>query len=385
VNTITKYTFMIDRELRQSIENKLFKGKAIIITGARQTGKTTLVHRVLDDQKNIVHMNCDEPVVRESLTNTNLADLQRVIGQNKIVFIDEAQRVKNIGLTLKLITDNIKEVQLIVTGSSSLDLANEINEPLTGRKWEFQLFPISWGEFVAYRGFLKAKSELNQRIIYGMYPDVINHPGDENEVLLQLSDSYLYKDLLAFKGIRKPDLLEKLLQALSLQIGSEVSYNELSKLLQVDKNTVAKYIDLLEKTFVVFSVPSFSKNMRKEISKGKKIYFYDCGIRNAVISNFNNLELRTDKGPLWENFLMSERLKSLRYAGKRAKMHFWRTTDQREIDYIETETDSIRAWEMKWNPNAKTKTVSAFEKSYKTDIEILTPDNFSDFLEMSDS
>jgi len=376
---------MIDRKLRQSIGNKLFKGKAIIITGARQTGKTTLVHRVLDDQKNIVHMNCDEPVVRESLTNTNLADLQRVIGQNKIVFIDEAQRVKNIGLTLKLITDNIKEVQLIVTGSSSLDLANEINEPLTGRKWEFQLFPISWGEFVAYRGFLKAKSELNQRIIYGMYPDVINHPGDENEVLLQLSDSYLYKDLLAFKGIRKPDLLEKLLQALSLQIGSEVSYNELSKLLQVDKNTVAKYIDLLEKTFVVFSVPSFSKNMRKEISKGKKIYFYDCGIRNAVISNFNNLELRTDKGPLWENFLMSERLKSLRYAGKRAKMHFWRTTDQREIDYIETETDSIRAWEMKWNPNAKTKTVSAFEKSYKTDIEILTPDNFSDFLEMSNS
>ena len=376
---------MIDRELRQSIENKLFKGKAIIITGARQTGKTTLVHRVLDDQKNIVHLNCDEPVVRESLTNANLADLQRVIGQNKIVFIDEAQRVKNIGLTLKLITDNIKEVQLIVTGSSSLDLANEINEPLTGRKWEFQLFPISWGEYVAYRGFLKAKSELNQRIIYGMYPDVINHPGDENEVLLQLSDSYLYKDLLAFKGIRKPDLLEKLLQALSLQIGSEVSYNELSKLLQVDKNTVAKYIDLLEKTFVVFSVPSFSKNMRKEISKGKKIYFYDCGIRNAVISNFNNLELRTDKGPLWENFLMSERLKSLRYAGKRAKMHFWRTTDQREIDYIETEAESVRAWEMKWNPNAKTKTVSAFEKSYKTDIEILTPDNFSDFLEMSNS
>jgi len=376
---------MIDRKLRQSIGNKLFKGKAIIITGARQTGKTTLVHRVLDDQNNIVHLNCDEPVVRESLTNTNLADLQRVIGQNKIVFIDEAQRVKNIGLTLKLITDNIKEVQLIVTGSSSLDLANEINEPLTGRKWEFQLFPISWGEFVAYRGFLKAKSELNQRIIYGMYPDVINHPGDENEVLLQLSDSYLYKDLLAFKGIRKPDLLEKLLQALSLQIGSEVSYNELSKLLQVDKNTVAKYIDLLEKTFVVFSVPSFSKNMRKEISKGKKIYFYDCGIRNAVISNFNNLELRTDKGPLWENFLMSERLKSLRYAGKRAKMHFWRTTDQREIDYIETEADSIRAWEMKWNPNTNTKTVSAFEKSYKTDIEILTPDNFSDFLEMSDS
>ena len=299
------------------------------------------MHRLLENQKDIVHLNCDEPVVRESLTDANLADLKRAIGKNKIVFIDEAQRVKNIGLTLKLITDNIREAQLIVTGSSSLDLANEINEPLTGRKWEFQLFPISWGEYVSYRGFLKAKSELNQRIIYGMYPDVINHPGDENEVLLQLSDSYLYKDLLAFKGIRKPDLLEKLLQALALQIGNEVSYNELSNMLQVDKNTVSRYIDLLEKTFVIFSIPSFSKNMRKEISKGKKIYFYDTGIRNAVISNFNSLELRTDKGALWENFLMSERLKSLRYAGKRAKMHFWRTTDQREIDYVETEADSI--------------------------------------------
>jgi predicted AAA+ superfamily ATPase len=222
----------LTEKLRQSIENRFFKGKAIIITGARQAGKTTLVHRVLDDKKDIVHLNCDEPVVRETLTDANFADLKRVIGQNKIVFIDEAQRVKNIGLTLKLITDNIQEAQLIVTGSSSLDLANEINEPLTGRKWEFQLFPISWEEYVAYRGFLKAKSELNQRIIYGMYPDVINHPGDENEVFLQLSDSYLYKDLLALKGIRKPDLLEKLLQALSLQIGSEVSYNELSKLLQ---------------------------------------------------------------------------------------------------------------------------------------------------------
>lgn len=373
---------MIDRRLKKSIEKRLFKGKAIILTGARQTGKTTLVHQMLEDQKDVIHLNCDEPVVRETLTDANLPDLKRVIGNNKVVFIDEAQRVKNIGLTLKLITDNIQEAQLIVTGSSSLDLANEVNEPLTGRKWEYQLYPISWAEYVKYRGYLKAKSELNQRILYGMYPDVINHPGDEYDVLIQLSDSYLYKDLLALKGIRKPDLLEKLLQALALQIGNEISYNELSKLLQVDKNTVARYIDLLEKTFVVFSVPSFSKNMRKEISKGKKIYFYDCGIRNAVISNFNTLELRTDKGALWENFLFSERLKSLRYFGKRAKMHFWRTTDQREIDYVETESGSIKAWEMKWNPNAKTHTVSSFKETYGTSVEILTPANFNEFLEI---
>lgn len=373
---------MIGRELRESIEKRLFKGKAIVLIGARQTGKTTLIHQMLEGQKDVIHLNCDEPVVREALTDANLPEIMRVISQNKVVFIDEAQRVKNIGLTLKLITDNIKEVQLIVTGSSSLDLANEINEPLTGRKWEYQLFPISWREYVKYRGYLKAKSELNQRILYGMYPDVINHPGDEYDVLMQLSDSYLYKDLLALKGIRKPDLLEKLLQALALQIGNEVSYNELSKLLRVDKNTVARYIDLLEKTFVIFSVPSFSKNMRKEISKGKKIYFYDCGIRNAVISNFNSLELRTDKGALWENFLFSERLKSLRYSGSRAKMFFWRTTDQREIDYIETGSGSVKAWEMKWNPKAKTKTFSSFKETYGTDIKIVTPDNFNDFLEI---
>lgn len=382
VNIITKSPEMIKRKLKKSIENKLSNGKAIVITGARQTGKTTLVHQILEDQKDIIHLNCDEPVVRETLTDANLPDLTRVIGQKKVVFIDEAQRVKNIGLTLKLITDNIQDTQLIVTGSSSLDLANEINEPLTGRKWEYQLFPISWTEYVQNRGFLKAKSELNQRILYGMYPDVINHPGDEFDVLMQLSDSYLYKDLLALKGIRKPDLLEKLLQALALQIGNEMSYNELSKLLQVDKNTVARYIDLLEKTFVIFSIPSFSKNMRKEISKGKKIYFYDCGIRNAVISNFNKLELRTDKGALWENFLFSERLKTLRYSGKRAKMHFWRTTDQREIDYVETESGSIKAWEMKWNPKAKSKTVSSFKETYVTSIEMLTPDTFDEFLKI---
>lgn len=382
VNTITENTDMIKRKLTKSIEKKLFKGKAIVLTGARQTGKTTLVRKILEGQKHVVHLNCDEPAVREALTDANLPDLKRVVGQNRVVFIDEAQRVKNIGLTLKLIIDNIQETQLIVTGSSSLDLANEINEPLTGRKWEYQLYPVSWAEYVDYHGYLKAKSDINQRILYGMYPDVLNHPGDEYDVLMQLSDSYLYKDLLALKGIRKPDLLEKLLQALALQIGNEVSYNELSKLLLVDKNTVARYIDLLEKTFVIFSVPSFSRNMRKEISKGKKIYFYDCGIRNAVISNFNNLELRTDKGALWENFLFSERLKTLKYSAKRAKMHFWRTTDQREIDYIETESGSIRAWEMKWNPNAKTRKVSSFEDTYGTDIKIVTMNNFSDFLEI---
>jgi uncharacterized protein len=372
---------MIERSVRKLIEEKLFSGKAIILTGARQTGKTTLVNRVLNGRSGVVRLNCDEPVVRESLTDVNLSELKRIAGKNKILFIDEAQRVKNIGLTLKLINDGIEGVQLIVTGSSSLELANEINEPLTGRKWEYQLYPVSWAEFTEYKGYLEAKSELEQRILYGMYPDVITNPGDEYDVLTQLSDSYLYKDLLAFEGIRKPDLLEKLLQALALQIGSEVSYNELSKLLQVDKNTVARYIDLLEKTYVIFSIPSFSRNIRREISRGKKIYFYDCGVRNAILSNFNPLELRTDKGALWENFLFSERLKMLHYSGRRAKMYFWRTTDQREVDYVETESGSLKAWEMKWNENAKSKTISSFKKTYGADINVVTQKNFDRFLE----
>jgi uncharacterized protein len=381
VITITKFTSMIERSVRKLIEEKLFSGKAIILTGARQTGKTTLVNRVLNGRSGVVRLNCDEPVVRESLTDVNLSELKRIAGKNKILFIDEAQRVKNIGLTLKLINDGIEGVQLIVTGSSSLELANEINEPLTGRKWEYQLYPVSWAEFTEYKGYLEAKSELEQRILYGMYPDVITNPGDEYDVLTQLSDSYLYKDLLAFEGIRKPDLLEKLLQALALQIGSEVSYNELSKLLQVDKNTVARYIDLLEKTYVIFSIPSFSRNIRREISRGKKIYFYDCGVRNAILSNFNPLELRTDKGALWENFLFSERLKMLHYSGRRAKMYFWRTTDQREVDYVETESGSLKAWEMKWNENAKSKTISSFKKTYGADINVVTQKNFDRFLE----
>jgi predicted AAA+ superfamily ATPase len=238
---------MIGRTQRENIEKKLFKGKAIVLTGARQTGKTTLIKSMLDDQKKVIHLNCDEPVVRETLTDANLSDLKRVVGKNKIVFIDEAQRIENIGLTLKIIIDNIDDVQLIVTGSSSLDLANEINEPLTGRKWEYQLYPISWSEFVEFRGYIGAKSELEQRLLYGMYPDVISNSGEEYDVLIELSDSYLYKDLLAFNGIRKPDLLEKLLQALALQVGSEVSYNELAKLLQIDKNTAEQIEDFYKK------------------------------------------------------------------------------------------------------------------------------------------
>jgi len=372
---------MIKRKLTDIINDKMFQGKALILTGARQTGKTTLLLSILESQDDYISLNCDEAIVREMLQDANISDLKRIIGKKKIVFIDEAQRIKNIGLTLKLIHDQFRDVQLIASGSSSFDLANEINEPLTGRKWEYTLYPVSWSELVGDTGYVNAMSQLNQRVIYGMYPDVINHPGEEEEILYQLSDSYLYKDLLAYKGIRKPDLLDKLVRALALQIGNEVSYNELANLLQVDKNTVQSYIDMLVKTFVVFRLPAFSRNMRKEISTGKKIYFCDTGIRNAVISDFAPMELRTDKGALWENFLISERMKMLHYGRIRAKMHFWRTTGQREIDYVEESGSTLGAWEMKWNKGTKISIPLSFKKHYNTDVKVVNRTNFHEFLD----
>jgi len=373
---------MIKRELGKVIKDKMFKGKAVILTGARQTGKTTLLLSLLGPRDDYISLNCDEPIVRMRLQDVNSSELRQIIGNKKVVFIDEAQRVKNIGVTLKLIHDQFTEVQLIASGSSSFDLANEINEPLTGRKWEYSLFPISWSELVEHTGYMDAHSRLEQRVIYGMYPDVLNHPGEEEEVLYQLSDSYLYKDLLSHKGIRKPDLLDKLLRALALQIGNEVSYNELANLIQIDKNTVQNYIDLLEKTFVVFRVPAFSRNIRNEISTGKKIYFCDTGIRNAMISDFAPLDLRPDTGALWENFLISERMKVLHYRRKRARMHFWRTTSQSEIDYVEESGNSLSAWEMKWNERAKVRIPGSFKKHYYTDVMVLNRSNFHDFLDV---
>lgn len=371
---------MIQRILQKELAKRLFQGKAIVVLGARQTGKTTLMNMILKDYEPFVFLNCDESHVRNQLENTNLNELKRIIGNKKLVFVDEAQRVKNIGLVLKLITDQLPEVQLLVSGSSALELANEINEPLTGRKWEYRLFPISWEELSNNIGYLDALTQLEQRLLYGMYPDVINRPGDEEEVLYELHDSYLYKDLLAYEGIRRPELLEKLLRALAFQVGNEVSYNELAQLLQADKNTVNRYIDLLEKVYVVFRLPAFSRNMRKEISKGQKIYFYDTGIRNAVISNFTPVNLRTDRGAIWENFLISERKKMLYYHRIRKNHYFWRTTNQQEVDLIEEGDGSLTAYEFKWNPNTRVRIPKSFQENYQVSVEVIHKGNFQDFI-----
>jgi predicted AAA+ superfamily ATPase len=374
---------MFYRKIERLVKNSLFQKKALIILGARQTGKTTLVKNILQTLPDYqtTYLNCDETVTRETLIEPSLVELGRIVSDNKIVVIDEAQRVKNIGLTLKLMVDNFPDCQLIVTGSSSLELANEINEPLTGRKFEYLLFPISWAEFSDKVGYLAAKSQLETRMVYGMYPDVINNVGQENKILQNLASSYLYKDLFNYQAIRKPELLDKLLKALALQIGSEVSYTELGGLLGIDKNTVESYISLLEKSFVIFRLNPFSRNIRNELNKKRKIYFYDTGIRNAIIGDFKPLNLRTDTGHLWENFLIAERFKRNEYREHYASSYFWRTHQQQEIDYVEDHNGQLASYEFKWNDNQKVKVPLTFKTSYPdATFEGISPSNFYDFV-----
>ena len=369
------------RKYQSQIEGKLGIGKAIVVVGPRQVGKTTLIRKIREN-KDFLFLNGDDPTVRQLLNSPNTRELQNIRGEKKTVFIDEAQRIENIGLTSKIITDQFKDVQLVLSGSSSFDLNNQINEPPTGRKWEFELFPISWGEMENTVGYLEAKQQLNLRLIYGMYPEVLTSIGSEKEVLKELVSSYLYKDILALSGIRKAEVLDKLLRTLAFQVGNEVSYNELSQLVGIDKNTVSNYIDMLGKAYVVFKLPSFSRNLRNEIKTNQKIYFYDNGVRNAVIGNLNLLETRADKGALWENFLMAERLKVLRYSKSDARMYFWRTVRQQEIDYVEEEAGAIKGFEFKFSPTAKAKIPKLFGETYQTTVEVVTTENFREFLEL---
>lgn len=370
---------MIKRQLQEKIEARMFAGKAIIVIGARQVGKSTLFKMIIDKQDlPTLQLNCDEPETRDMLSNTNIANLRLLIANNRIVVIDEAQRVENIGMTLKLITDNFPDIQLLVTGSSSFELQDKLNEPLTGRKFEYHLFPISTAEILNSQGLLRVNQTLEQRLIFGSYPDIITHSEDAKELLTNLSGSYLYKDLLSLDSVRRPALLGKILTVLALQVCSEVSYNELAQTVGTDNKTVEKYIDLLEKCYIIFKLNGFSRNLRTELKKSKKIYFYDNGIRNAILNNFAPLSLRQDTGALWENFIISERIKYNQYSGKYVNCYFWRTTTQQEIDYIEECDGQFSLFEMKWNPRrGSTKFPASFENIY--DIKekfVVTPENW---------
>lgn len=370
---------MIKRLLEQEITSRLFKGKAIILLGPRQVGKTTLIQQLLAG-KDYLFLNGDDPTVRDLLSAANTFKLQEIIGHNKIVFIDEAQRIADVGITSKIITDQFKEVQLLVSGSSALEINNKMQEPLTGRKWEYHLYPISWEELEQNVGYLAAEQQLEHRLIYGMYPDVISHIADEHQILKELTSSYLYKDILGLTGIRKPDLLDRLLKALALQLGSEVSYNELANLLGVDKSTVMRYIDILEKSFIVFQLHSFSRNQRNEIKSTRKIYFYDNGIRNMVINNLNRIDIRNDKGALWENFLITERIKMQAYYQQYTNNYFWRTVQKQEIDFVEEVGGNIAAYEFKWKDSGRKKIPDSFTETYSATANIIHRGNFRSFV-----
>lgn len=373
----------IRRSLQEKLEQRLFKGKALIVTGARQVGKSTLLKKVAAESgEPVLFLDCDEPEVRHNLTNVNSKQLKLLIGNHKIVLIDEAQRVENIGLTMKIITDHFPEKQLLVTGSSSLDLYNRLEEPLTGRKIEYNLFPLSIDELLQAQGLLAVQQNLETCLIFGSYPDVITNLSDARTTLVNLVSSYLYKDLLQDETIRKPVLLDKLLVALALQVGSEVSYNELAQTVGTDSKTVERYIDLLEKCFVVFRLNALSRNVRTELKKSKKIFFNDNGVRNAILQNFSPLSLRNDKGALWENFIISERRKLNHYAGNYNRMYFWRTTDRQEIDYIEECDGQFKAFEMKFNPRRGNVSLpKTFLSNYDVaETMIVTPENYLECL-----
>lgn len=372
---------MIPRILENIIRNDSHLDKAVVILGARQVGKTTLIRQLIQHESKYLLINGDEPDARDQISNLSSDRLRALIGDAGYIIVDEAQLIPEIDITLKRITDYLKGIRVIVSGSSSLELSSSINEPLTGRKLEYQLFPISFGEMCAHTSLTSEKRMVPHRMVFGYYPEIVTSPGNEIKLLKNLAGSYLYKDLLSFGTIKKPVLLDKLLKALALQIGSEVSYHELAQTIGADKETVERYIDLLEKAFIVFRLNALSRNLRNEIKKGKKIYFCDLGIRNAIIGNFQQFEMRTDKGALWENFIISERIKTLNYGQFYGNYYFWRTFRQQEIDFIEEQDGRFSAYEFKLNLYKRAHISKSFTEAYPLkETSVITPGNLETFL-----
>lgn len=371
---------MIKRIIESSISDKMHKGKAIILIGPRQVGKTTLLKGILQSISNVLILNGDDPTTQRILNRPNQMQLKQIVGNNKIVFIDEAQRINEIGITAKLMVDEFPGVQLIMTGSSAFELSQQTHEPLTGRKWSFNLWPISWQEWQEHIGFLQSEQDLENRLVLGFYPDVLNDQNNTTRVLLELADSYLYKDVLIYGNLKKPEEIQKLLQAIAYQIGNEVSLRELGEIVGIDPKTAERYIGILEKAFIIFRLSPFSRNLRNEIKSNRKIYFYDNGIRNAIIGQLQPLSARQDIGQLWENFLISERFKRLNYSGLLHNKYFWRTAQQQEVDYVEERNGNLYGYEFKWSNKRKFSFPKTFTTTYNSQNLLVNRENFRDFL-----
>ena len=372
---------MITRKLEAEIQKYMPSGKAIIVYGPRQVGKTTLANQLLAGQGDLAYFNGDDTATRTLLSEVSAIKWQQILGKRDVLFIDEAQRINDIGLKLKLITDQLPHVRIIATGSSSFDLANMINEPLTGRKWEFQLTPLSFSELAEHFGWFEEKQYLSSRLVLGSYPEVVTNPEFAQDRLRELTSSYLFKDILEWGTVKNSEKLEKLLTALALQVGSQVSYTELGQLCSMDHKTVERYIRIMEQAFIIFRIPSYSRNLRNELKFSRKIFFYDNGIRNGLLGDYTPLELRRDTGKLWENYLMSERKKLILNSNSHARGYFWRTRQKQEIDYIEEKDGQVTAFEFKWNPRAKTKGHKTFKEAYKlSEIPIISQSNYDEFL-----
>ena len=376
------FVVMINRILEQQVINRISENKAILLLGPRQCGKTTLLKMILEKlAENYVWFNGDNPSDSALLENSSVERLKSIIGNISIIIIDEAQEIKNIGKTIKLITDYIDSVCPIISGSSSFELSNELNEPLTGRKYEFRLFPLSFAEMVNNTDLRTELQQIENRLIFGSYPEIISKPGDEKELLPLLTSSYLYKDVFKFGNIRKPSELEKIVQLLAWQIGNEINISEIAQSAGTSSDTVERYINILEKAFILFRLPAFARNVRNEIRKNKKIYFFDNGVRNSIIGNFSYLNNRNDVGALWENYLVSERIKRNAYTNYYGKCYFWRTLQQQEIDYLEEIDGEVSAYEFKWNPKKSARFPKTFINNYSIrETAVINKDNIESFL-----
>jgi predicted AAA+ superfamily ATPase len=369
---------LIERKIRKKIENLFFKGKAIIIYGPRQVGKTTLIKQMAETHKDIsVYFNCDEPDISSAFEEKNSSAIKFLFGNKKLIFIDEAQKIRNVGSVIKLIVDSFPDIQIVATGSSSFELSEKIVEPLTGRKFEFILYPLSIEEISQVYSRVDIMHMIDDFIVFGTYPEIVFNREIREKNLMSIAKSYSYKDVLKFDNIKNPEVLDKLLKALALQIGNEVSYNELADTVGVDKNTVAKYIQILEKAFIIYRVGPFSRNLRSEIKKMRKIYFLDTGIRNAIINNLNGLDMRNDSGFLFENYFINERIKYNAYRENYFNYYYWRTKDGKEIDFIEELGGKVEGYEIKMSPKVKYKIPEVFINNYKNvNVNVVNKSNF---------